>query len=42
LLNQIITPDDIAQAVFSLVALLDKSTGNTLNVDGGMANAFVR
>ena len=42
LLNQIITPDDIAQAVFSLVALLDKSTGNTINVDGGMANAFVR
>ena len=42
LLNLIITPDDIAQAVFSLVALLDKSTGNTINVDGGMANAFVR
>ena len=42
LLNQIITPDDIAQAVFSLVAFLDKSTGNTINVDGGMANAFVR
>ena len=42
LLHQIITPDDIAQGVFCLVALLDKSTGNTLNVDGGMANAFVR
>ena len=42
LLNQIITPADIAQAVFSLVAFLDKSTGNTINVDGGMANAFVR
>ena len=42
LLNEIITPDDIANAVFSLVGILDKSTGNILNVDGGMANAFVR
>ena len=42
LLNEIITPDDIANAVFSLVAILDKSTGNIINVDGGMANAFVR
>ncbi len=42
LLQEIIRPEDIARAVFSLVALLDKSTGNTLNVDGGMANAFVR
>src|SRR6056300_1565517 len=42
LVHEIIYPEDIAQAVFSLVALLDKSTGNTLNVDGGMANAFVR
>lgn len=42
LLHEIITPDDIANAVFSLVAILDKSTGNIINVDGGMANAFVR
>lgn len=42
LLNEIITPDDIANGVFSLVGLLDKSTGNIINVDGGMANAFVR
>lgn len=42
LLNEIITPDDIANGVFSLVAILDKSTGNIINVDGGMANAFVR
>ena len=42
LLNEIILPIDIANAVFSLVALLDKSTGNTINVDGGMATAFVR
>jgi len=25
-----------------LAAILDKSTGNIINVDGGMANAFVR
>ena len=42
LLHAIITPDDIANGVFSLVAILDKSTGNIINVDGGMANAFVR
>ncbi|MDW5288155.1 bifunctional aldolase/short-chain dehydrogenase [Formosa sp. PL04] len=42
LLNEIITPADIANGVFSFVGLLDKSTGNILNVDGGMANAFVR
>ena len=42
LLNEIIYPKDIANGVFSLVAVLDKSTGNTINVDGGMANAFVR
>lgn len=42
LLNQIIYPADIANGVFSLVAILDKSTGNIINVDGGMANAFVR
>ena len=42
LLNEIITPDDIANGVFSLVGILDKSTGNIINIDGGMANAFVR
>ncbi|MFL1011723.1 bifunctional aldolase/short-chain dehydrogenase [Flavisericum labens] len=42
LLNEIITPTDIANGVFSLVGILDKSTGNIINVDGGMANAFVR
>lgn len=42
LMNEIILPEDIANAVFALVAVLDKSTGNTLNVDGGMAAAFVR
>ncbi|PHN06046.1 bifunctional aldolase/short-chain dehydrogenase [Flavilitoribacter nigricans] len=42
LLNEIIYPDDIANGVFAFVGILDKSTGNTLNVDGGMATAFVR
>jgi rhamnulose-1-phosphate aldolase/alcohol dehydrogenase len=42
LLNKIIYPADIANGVFSLVAILDKTTGNIINVDGGMANAFVR
>ncbi|MAZ27753.1 MAG: bifunctional rhamnulose-1-phosphate aldolase/short-chain dehydrogenase [Cytophagaceae bacterium] len=42
LLNEIILPQDIAQGVFAFVGILDKSTGNTINVDGGMANAFVR
>lgn len=42
LLKQIIRPEDIANGVFALVAILDKSTGNIINVDGGMANAFVR
>ena len=42
LLNEIIYPDDIANGVFALVGVLDKSTGNIINVDGGMANAFVR
>ena len=42
LLNEIITPSDIANGVFSFVGILDKSTGNIINVDGGMANAFVR
>ena len=42
LLNEIIFPADIANGVFALVGILDKSTGNIINVDGGMANAFVR
>jgi rhamnulose-1-phosphate aldolase/alcohol dehydrogenase len=43
LLNQVILPQDIANACFVFVSgLLDKSTGNVLNVDGGVAMAFVR
>lgn len=43
LLNQIILPEDIANACFAFVGgLLKKSTGNILNVDGGVAMAFVR
>ncbi|PIQ20835.1 MAG: bifunctional rhamnulose-1-phosphate aldolase/short-chain dehydrogenase [Cytophagales bacterium CG18_big_fil_WC_8_21_14_2_50_42_9] len=43
LLNQIILPEDIANACFAFVGgLLYKSTGNVLNVDGGVAMAFVR
>ncbi|HEY7162745.1 MAG TPA: bifunctional rhamnulose-1-phosphate aldolase/short-chain dehydrogenase, partial [Acidobacteriota bacterium] len=43
LLNETILPVDIANACFAFVSgLLDKSTGNTLNVDGGVATAFLR
>lgn len=43
LLNEIILPDDIANACLALVGgLMNKSTGNVLNVDGGIAMAFVR
>ncbi len=43
LLNEIILPDDIANACFAFVGgLLNKSTGNALNVDGGIAMSFVR
>ncbi len=43
LLNEIILPEDIAKACFAFVSgLLNKSTGNVLNVDGGVAMAFVR
>ncbi|MEY4202735.1 MAG: hypothetical protein RL013_437 [Bacteroidota bacterium] len=43
LLNQIILPEDIANACFALTGgLLSKSTGNALNVDGGVAMAFLR
>jgi rhamnulose-1-phosphate aldolase/alcohol dehydrogenase len=43
LLNETILPLDIANACFALVGgLLNKSTGNVLNVDGGVAAGFVR
>jgi rhamnulose-1-phosphate aldolase/alcohol dehydrogenase len=43
LLGKIILPEDIANAVFAFVGgLLDKSTGNALNVDGGVAMGFLR
>lgn len=43
LLQEIILPEDIANACFAFVGgLLNKSTGNVLNVDGGVAMAFVR
>lgn len=43
LLNEMILPEDIANACFAFVSgLLNKSTGNTLNVDGGVASAFLR
>lgn len=43
LLNQIILPEDIANACFVFVGgMMNKSTGNVLNVDGGVAMAFVR
>ena len=43
LMNEVILPDDIANACFALVGgLLNKSTGNTINVDGGIAAGFLR
>jgi rhamnulose-1-phosphate aldolase/alcohol dehydrogenase len=43
LLNEIILPEDIANACFAITGgLLNKSTGNVINVDGGVATAFVR
>jgi rhamnulose-1-phosphate aldolase/alcohol dehydrogenase len=43
LLNEIILPEDIANACVAFVGgLLNKSTGNVLNVDGGIAAGFVR
>ena len=43
LLNEMILPEDVANACFAFVGgLLNKSTGNVLNVDGGVAAAFVR
>jgi rhamnulose-1-phosphate aldolase/alcohol dehydrogenase len=43
LLNEIILPEDIANACFAFIGgLLSKSTGNILNVDGGVTAGFVR
>ena len=43
LLNEVILPEDIANACLALTGgLLNKSTGNVINVDGGIANGFVR
>ena len=43
LMNAIILPEDIANACYAFVGgLLNKSTGNIINVDGGVAAAFVR
>ncbi|MDI9861863.1 bifunctional aldolase/short-chain dehydrogenase [Flectobacillus roseus] len=43
LLNEIILPVDIANACFAFVGgLLSKSTGNALNVDGGVSMGFYR
>ncbi|GAB4414023.1 MAG: bifunctional rhamnulose-1-phosphate aldolase/short-chain dehydrogenase [Bacteroidia bacterium] len=43
LLKEIIRTEDVANTVFVFVGgLLNKSTGNVLNVDGGFAPSFVR
>jgi rhamnulose-1-phosphate aldolase/alcohol dehydrogenase len=43
LLNESILPEDIANACYVFVSgLLNKSTGNSLNVDGGVPAAFLR
>jgi rhamnulose-1-phosphate aldolase/alcohol dehydrogenase len=43
LLNESILPEDIANACFVFISgLMNKSTGNMLNVDGGVAMGFVR
>lgn len=43
LLGQIILTEDIANAIFAFVGnLLQKSTGNALNVDGGLPMSFLR
>lgn len=43
LLNEMILPEDIANACYAFVGgLLNKSTGNTINVDGGVSTAFLR
>ncbi|WP_341224916.1 bifunctional aldolase/short-chain dehydrogenase [uncultured Arcticibacterium sp.] len=43
LLNEIILPEDIANACYIVVGgMLNKSTGNSINVDGGVAMGFYR
>lgn len=43
LLNEVIFPEDIANGCFALVGgLLNKSTGNVINIDGGVPAGFVR
>ena len=42
ILNEIICPEDIAYGLLLLAKILDKSTENIMNVDGGMTNAFIR
>jgi rhamnulose-1-phosphate aldolase/alcohol dehydrogenase len=43
LLKEILYPSDVANAVFAFVSgMLNKSTGNMLNVDGGLAPSFPR
>ncbi len=42
LLKKIIRPSDIANGVFAITAILDKSTGNIINIDGGIPEAFPR
>lgn len=43
LLGETILPEDIANACYVLVGgLLNKSTGNAINVDGGVAAGFLR
>lgn len=42
LLQAIIYPEDIASGVFAVLSELKKSTGNIINVDGGIPAAFAR
>lgn len=42
LMNEIILPEDIASAVIAFLVNLKKSTGNLINVDGGISQAFPR
>ncbi len=43
LLGETILPDDIANACFAFVGgLMNKSTGNSINVDGGVSAGFLR
>ncbi|WNJ19018.1 bifunctional aldolase/short-chain dehydrogenase [Pontibacter sp. G13] len=42
LLKEIILPEDIANGVYAFLVCLPKTTGNMLNVDGGIPAAFPR